>query len=431
MADLLLLVVFALVFLSLIFLRFEIGFAIGTLAYSWLAFTGQTRVAGTSRIFGTMDLFVLLALPFFLLAGELMTKSEITGRLVDVANLSIGRVRGGLAQANVGASLLFSGITGAAVADVAALGTIFIPAMEQEGYDRDFSAAVTAASSLIGPIIPPSIIIVVFGGITNISVGGLFAAAIIPGIILGLSLMFLVFLLARLNDYPRHVPDISRDEYPKLAFDSMIAMTMPAIILFGILWGIYTPTEAAAIASVYAAFVGVFVFRTLTVRRTYDALSVTVWRSGQLFIIIGMTGILSWILAREGVPGLIAQAAQTYELGTVGFMIVACFGLLFIGTWLNVGAAIIIIAPTLMEVASQLGIHEFHFGIVMVVTMNIGLITPPIGLCLFVAASVAERPVWPIARQLVPFFVVDMVVILLLILFPELTLYIPRVTGFI
>lgn len=428
--DMTIIIALAIFLVLLIFLRMEIAFALGIVGLFWLSLGGQSMTIGVSRVFGGMNSFVLLAIPFFLFAGELMNEAKITPRLVKLANVTIGRVRGGLAQANVFASMIFAGITGAAVADVAALGRIFVPAMAEEGYDRDFSAAVTAASSLVGPIIPPSIIIVIYGGVTQTSVGGLFAAAIVPGIILGLALMILVSVLSWKNDYPRYEEKVEREEYPRLLLDSALALTMPVIIVGGIVGGFMTPTEAAAVASAYAILLGVLIFRTLDGSGIYRALHDSLLRSAQLYLIIGFAMVLSWLLAFEGVPGMLAEAIASYGLGIIGFMVIVLILLLFVGTWLEIGAAAIILAPTLHEMALQLGIHEFQFGIMFVVALCFGLITPPVGICLFAASSVSSTPVWPIAKRIVPFFVVDLAVIMLIIYFPELTLWLPRQFGF-
>ena len=387
-------------------------------------------MTGISRAFGGLNRFVLLAIPFFLLAGELMNQSGITERLIEAANVTVGRVRGGLAQANVVASLLFSGLTGAAVADVAALGSIFVPSMAAEGYDRDFSAAVTAASSLVGPIIPPSIIIVIYGAVTQTSIGALFAAAIVPGLILGLSIMILISIIAVRKDLPRYEVEVTRREYPALVFHSLLALTMPGIILIGITGGYMTPTEAAAAASAYAFFLGTVVYRSLTYERLQHALELTLERTAQLYIIIGFAMILTWVIAREGITRDLAEGVAALGLGPLGFMIVISLILLFVGTWLEIGAATIMLAPTIHEMAQVLGIHEFQFGIMFIVTLNFGLITPPVGICLFAASSVSQVPVWPIAKKIVPFFVIDILVLALLIYFPQLTLWLPEALGY-
>lgn len=418
------------VLLALIFFRISVAFAIGFVGLGWLVLSDGSLSILASRSFGGMNEFVLLAIPFFLLAGELMNNGGITDRIVGVANLTVGRMRGGLAQANIFGSMLFAGISGAAVADVAALGSVFIPSMSESGYSKDFSAAVTSASSIIGPIIPPSIVLVVYGAVTNTSVGGLFAAAIVPGVILGGGLMVMMAYLARRRDLPRHEKRPTRSELPRLSIDAVLAATMPAIILFGILFGVFTPTEAAAVACVYGLLLGAFVFRSLTVDGVHSALRTSIYRSAQLYVIIGFAGVLTWLFAIEGVPGMIADTIEAIGFGPIGFMLFIAVVLLFVGTWLETTAALVILGPTLADVAANLGIHELHFGIIMVLTLSLGLITPPLGICLFVASSVSETDVWPIAKQIVPFFVADLAVLLILMLFPTLTLALPRAFGF-
>lgn len=430
MVSELLIVVSIAVLIALIFLRFSVAFAIGVVGMGWLVLSGQSISILASRTFGEMNEFVLLAIPFFLLAGELMNNGGITERIIRIANLTVGRLRGGLAQANIFGSMLFAGITGAAIADVAALGSVFIPSMSDSGYREDFSAAVTSASSIIGPIIPPSIILVVYGGVTNTSVGGLFAAAIVPGIILGAGLMGLMVLLARRRNLPRYEQQTSLSEIPRISIDAVLAGTMPAIILLGILFGIFTPTEAAAVACVYGLLLGIFIFRSLDLSGVYESLRTAIHRSAQLYVIIGFAGVLTWLFAIEGVPGMIADAIEFIGLGPIGYMLLISAILLFVGTWLETTAALIILAPTLADAAVNLGIHELHFGIIMVVALSFGLITPPLGICLFVASSVSNADVWPIAKQVAPFFVTDIFVLLILISFPSLTLWIPRAFGF-
>ena len=421
---------FLLILLAFIFIRIEIAFALALVSILWMAYGDYPLQIIASQAFTGMDQFVLVAIPFFLLLGELMNNSQITDRLIRVANVTVGRVRGGLAQANVGTSFLFAGISGATVADVAALGSIFVPSMAEEGYPRDFSAAVTAASSLIGPIIPPSIILVIYGGVTQTSIGGLFAAAIVPGILLAIAMMTLVFALSFRREFPKFEEEIERDEYPVIFGDSVLALTMPVLILVLIVGVEYPPTEAAAVACVYAFVLGVFVYRTLDVDGLHRSLHVALERSAQLYIIIGFALVLTWILARERIPHAISEALVGLGVGPVGYMLIVVVVLLLIGTFLEIGAATIMLAPTLAELASIFGIEPLQFGLVLVLALCYGLITPPVGICLFAASSVSRTPVWAIAKQIVPFFLVNLVVLLLIVLFPELTLYLPERFGF-
>lgn len=418
-----------LVLLALIFLRVDIAFAIGAVGYAWMYISGEQFLTGVTRIFSGINSFVLLAIPFFLLAGELMNRSGITDRLVEFANFTIGRIRGGLAQANIVASLFFAGITGAAVADVAALGSVFIPAMSKEGYSKAFSSAITSASSIIGPIIPPSIIIVIYGSVTGTSIGALFAAAVFPGIILAFALMIITAGLAIKHDFPSHTPEKTLSELPTMVFHSAVALTMPVIILGGILGGIFTPTEAAAVASAYAFLIGIM-YRNLDLNKISASLNNTLERSVQLYAIIAFASILSYMLAITGITRELGVALANSGLGPSGFMLVIGIILLFVGTWLEIGAAAIILAPPIATIAETMGIPAYQFGIVFITTLNFGLITPPLGIALFAASSISEEPVWEISKQVAPFYIADLAVLLLLIYVPQITMWFPKVSGF-
>lgn len=430
-SSLLLAAIFVGLLIVLLMVRLEIAFAILAVGALWILFIEQPSSILVTRAFSGVNSFTLLAIPFFLIAGELMNNSGITSRLVRVANLTVGRARGGLAYANISSSVVFAGISGAAVADTAAIGSVFIPQMEEEGYDVDFSASVTAASSIIGPIIPPSVIMIIYGAITDTSVGALFVAGVIPGLILALALFAAVFVIAQKNDLPRYQESIEYKEVPKLFTDSIMALTMPGIILFGIVFGVFTATEAAAVACGYAVLVGVLYFGELNLGGIHQAVAIALERSVQLYVIIGFAIIFAWILGMENIPAELATLLEGMGLGPVEFLLLTAVILILLGMWLEIGAAVVILAPTLLQIATSLGIHPVHFGIVMIVTLCFGLITPPLGVCLFVASSVADIDVWPIAKQILPFYVSDIIVLVLIIVYPEISLYLPRQAGLI
>jgi tripartite ATP-independent transporter DctM subunit len=384
-----------------------------------------------SRMYAGIDLFVLMAIPFFILAGEIMNHCGITDRLIKFVDFVIGRVRGGLAHANIYSSILFAGITGAAVADVAALGSIFIPAMEKQGYTRKFSAMITAASSIIGPIIPPSIIVVIYGSVTGLSIGTLFAACVIPGLIVGLSMSVYVSLVAKSKNFPK-----SEEPFEVKAFlicfkDSILAILMPVIIVGGIFSGLFTPTEAAAASAFYAFFVGVVIYRTITPGIILKSVVNSVRTSSMLFFIIGFANILGWIIAREQIPDTIAKFLLSLSSNPTTLLLLVVLFLLFLGTWMEITASCIIIAPILTPVMVKVGLNPVHFAVVMLVVLNVGLITPPLGVALFAAVGVGKVGFEEVCSELWPFLVVDVLVILLLAFIPELSLAIPRAIGFI
>jgi tripartite ATP-independent transporter DctM subunit len=408
-----------------------VAIVLGVVSTAWVIMAGSSIQMIASRMYAGIDLFVLMAIPFFILAGEIMNHCGITDRLIKFVNFVIGRVRGGLAQANIYASMLFAGITGAAVADVAALGSIFIPAMEKQGYTRKFSAIITAASSIIGPIIPPSIIVVIYGSVTGLSIGTLFAACMIPGVIVGLGMSSYVALIAKRKNFPKSDEPFEVKAFLLCFKDSLLAILMPVIIVGGIFSGLFTPTEAAAASAFYAFFVGMFIYRTVTPGIILKSVVNSVRTSAMLFFIIGFANILGWIIAREEIPEKIANFLLTLSSNpTILLLLVVAF-LLFLGTWMEITASCIIIAPILAPVMANVGVHPVHFAVVMLVVLNVGLITPPLGVALFAVVGVGKVSFEDVCSELWPFLIVDVLVILLLVFIPELSLAVPRMLGFI
>ena len=383
------------------------------------------------RIFSGLDVFVLMSIPFFMLAGEIMNRAGMSDRLVAFANLIVGRIRGGLAQVNVLASILFAGITGVALGDVAALGKIFIPTMVRQGYSKGFAAAVTAASSLVGPIIPPSTIIVLYCGVMGVSVGAMFAAAIIPGLLIGLSDMLIVQYLAVRRKYPKQVVPFTLEKLLTSSRDAALAIVMPVIIVGGILGGLFTPTEAAAAAVVYAMLVGVLVFRSLRWRDFGPILGNAVLDSSRLFLIIAGAAVVGWVFAMENIPQLV-EATFT-GITENPYLLILFIQLFFIvmGFWMDPGASIILFAPVIAPLAYSAGLHPVQFGIMLIINSNIGLCTPPVGNVLFAISNIARIDIVTLSRELAPFLIINFLIILLVGYIPELSLWIPRELGLV
>lgn len=417
--------------IGLLMLGLPVAISLGLMSATWVLTAGRDLSMIASRMYSGIDQFVLMAIPFFCFAGEIMNQSGITDRMIQFVNYVIGRFRGGLAQANIYTSLLFAGITGAAVADVSALGTVFIPAMEKQGYTRRFAATVTAASSIVGPIIPPSIIIVIYGAVTGVSIGAIFAAAIIPGFILGLSMSIYVALVARRRNFPKVEQPFELKAFLASFKDSILALIMPIIIVGGILGGVFTPTEAAAVSVFYALVVGIFVYRSVNFKVIYRATINAIRISGMLFFIIGLAAILGWILARLNLPQTIAHLLVNLSDDPNLIFLVVVALLIFIGTWLETGTSCIILAPILAPAMKIVGIEPVHFATVMIVALNIGLITPPLGVALYAAVVVGNVPFEEACKELWPFLVVDLVVLVLLVYLPVLMLFMPRLLGFL
>ncbi|MBC8440999.1 MAG: TRAP transporter large permease [Deltaproteobacteria bacterium] len=385
----------------------------------------------SQRMFSAMNSFTFLALPFFLLAGDIMNKVGLTDRLVDFANLFFGRLKGGLAQVNIVTSILFGGISGAAVADTAALGRIFIPSMTQQGYGRSFSTAVTVASSIIAPIIPPSIIMVLYGSIMEVSIAGLFAAGIVPGLLIGVALMILTRIIAGRRNYPTNPEKITFSRLVERTRGAMWALMMPFIIMGGILGGFFTPTEAAAIAVGFALFVGLVVYRNLTFKDLYDIFFKSAVTMGVITMILSAATVLAWFLAIEQIPEMVAHLFMSISDNKYIILLLCNIFLIIVGMFLDIGPALLILAPILAPLAINLGVHPLHFGIMMCVNLNIALMTPPMGGCLFMGMIVGELKLGELVKALWPFILAELFVLALVIYIPAITMWVPGMLGFI
>ena len=381
------------------------------------------------RMFAGINQFPLLAVPLFMLAGEIMNVGDITRRLVRFANALIGHVRGGLAHVNILSSIMFAGLSGSAVADTSALGSILVPAMEKDGYTRRFAAAVTAASSIIGPIIPPSIIMIVYAYVMQVSVGGLFAAGFVPGLVMGVALMTMTAVLARKRNYPKREKRAPVPELWSAFKGAFLPLLTPLIILGGILSGVFTPTEAAAAAVVYALALSFFVTRSMKLHHLPQILLRAGLSSAAVLLVIGAAVAFGWLAAVSRVPDSLGQLILSISANTLVLLFMINVLLLIVGMFLDAGPAILILGPILAPTMIELGIHPLHFAIIMSVNLTVGLATPPIGLVLFVASSVTGEKVEAIARELWPFLIVHIAVILLITYVPALSLTLPRLLG--
>jgi C4-dicarboxylate transporter DctM subunit len=420
----------AVVFLVTLALGFPVAICLGltSLVALWISDVMLSLMA--QRIFTGIDSFPLMAVPFFVLAGELMNQGGTTRRLIDFANVLVGRIPGGLAHTNIVASMFFGGISGSAVADAAAMGTILVPGMVRKGYEPGFSAAVTAASSTVGPIIPPSIFMVIMGVTTGLSIGGLFAAGIIPGLMLGFAMMGLSYFMAIRYNYPRETEHFGMRRIGREFLSAGPALLAPLIILGGILGGVFTATEAAAVAVLYAFFLGMVVYRELSLRKLTDIFIQSGTTTAVLLLIIGMANIFAWVLTAEQIPTRIAQGMLSVTDNRYLILLFINVLLIFIGMFLEGGAAIIILAPTLLSVANAVGIIPLHFGLVMVLNIVVGLLTPPLGVCLFVVAGVTGLDLSLIIRSVLPFLAVELAVLMLVTYLPSIILFIPNLLGY-
>jgi tripartite ATP-independent transporter DctM subunit len=378
------------------------------------------------RMYSGVAGYVLIAVPYFIFTAELMNHAGLTERLIRFNNALFGRVRGALSHVNITVSVFFAGLTGAAITDTVAIGKILIPAMKKQGYDADYSAAVTACSSIIGPIIPPSIVMVVYASILrDISVLDLFAAGIVPGLLMAVALLAATAFIAWRRGYPRQETPFSLTALFWTFLPTIPALLVPVIILGGILSGATTVTEASAFGAVYALAIGFLGYRTLTPRKILDSLITTVRFSGVVFFLLAASTVLGWFVTRSGVAREAAAfIANVSDLWILQILAVDLL-IILLGTVLDVLPAMVVSAPVLVPAMVQLGFDPLHFAIVMILTLNVANITPPVGMTLMTAAKIADVPYERAIRQSAPFFLSHMVVIVLVSLIPGIALWLP------
>ncbi|MDD3391720.1 MAG: TRAP transporter large permease, partial [Synergistaceae bacterium] len=374
-------------FLVCFFMGIPLALVMGITGIVVLIAMGVPLELVAQRMFTGIDSFPLMAVPFFILAGDLMNRGGTTIRIIGFANSLVGHIRGGLAHACVVANMIFAGISGSSVADASAIGSIMIPSMEKSGYDLDFSAALNSVAATIGPIIPPSIIMVIYGVSVNVSVGGLFAAGFVPGILMGLALMIVVSRISKKKNYP--MSEGFSGKKVAVEFKSSVwALLAPIIILGGILGGVFTPTEAAAVAVIYSFFVGKFIFREIAWKDLPGILFQSGITTGAILLIISLANVFAWVIAANQIPVKLSSLFLSATSNPYIFLAIVNVLLLIVGMFMETGAAIILLAPILAPIAVKLGIHPLHFGFMMVLNLAIGMATPPVGVCLFVSCGI-------------------------------------------
>ena len=418
-------------FFGLLSLGVPVAFVLGASATLYMLNTGDIPLRVVpARLFAGLDKFVLMSIPFFILGGFLMNEAKLTERLVQFANHLVGRWRGGLAQVNVVTSMFFGGITGAATADTAAIGSIMVPEMVKHGYTRRFATAVTVASSIVGPLIPPSIPMLVYGIAANASIGALFLAGLTPGVIVGLSFLILNrYLLRKMPITVGQSADVGSTGrivgFFKSFRSAMVALVMPVIIVGGVVGGVFTPTESSAVAVLYALVVGLSM-RTLSRDGIIQVVKNTAVLSATVMFVIAAANLMGWVLAFELVPQMAAQAFLSITDSPATFIFMVMILLLVTGLFLETSSAIIILTPVLLPVAKAYGFGDIHFGVVMVFGLVIGLITPPVGLCLFIGSSIGKVPVHVLSRELLPFIGVLIVLYFLFAYVPQVSVWLPQ-----
>ncbi len=426
-----LLVVLGLIFGGTIIIGVPIAFSIGIAALAGIVLLDAPMQLAVLKYYSQLDIFSLMAIPFFILAGELMNIAGITRDLLNFADMLVGRFHGGLAQITVLASAVFASITGSATSAASTLGTTLIPKMEEKGYDRDFSCGVVASASILGPIIPPSITMIMLGMLTGTSVATLFVAGFIPGLIIAFGLMVVVYIIAKKKNYPRREERLSLKEIIIRGFRALPALFMPVVILGGVFAGVVSVTEASAVAVGYAFFYGLIKQPRVFFKGIWGAVSRAVNVSVMILTVVGCAGIIIWVLATDMSAQQLADSFLKFSRNPYIFLLFINILYLILGCLLETGASIFLTIPLLFPIATKLGIDPVHFNLIVTINLCIGFITPPVGLCLYVLCGITKLPLERVARSVVPFLVVEVAVLFLVTYVPDIALVLPRLVGMI
>lgn len=411
-------------FFGTLALGVPVAVCLGVASLAYILAAGLPVVIIPQRMYAGMDVFVLLCIPGFILAGNLMNYGGVTERIIRLANALVGWMRGGLAMANVADSMMFGGVSGTAVADVAATGGVMIPGMKKSGYPADFSAAITAASSTVGPMLPPSVPMIIVGALSGISVGQLFLAGAVPGILMGLGMGITCYVLAVRRNYPRQ-PWQGFSELIMAFFSAFWALAMIGLVIGGLITGIATPTETAVVASIYAFIVGAFVYRELPLWRVPKIIVDSAISSAGILALVGFANVFGSILAAERIPQMLVAGVLSITDNKYVVIILINILLLIIGMFMETIAALIILFVPLLTLAVSVGIDPIHFATFAVLNLMIGLTTPPVGVCLFVAANIARIPLMPVVKAIVPFLISNIIVLLLVSYYPPFATWLP------
>jgi tripartite ATP-independent transporter DctM subunit len=422
------LTIFILMFTLFLFIGVPVAMAMLTSSVIFLlSMEPASLISIPHKMFNGIDSFVLISLPFFLLVGQLMANSGILDRLLEFSRYLVGKMIGGLSQVNIVVSMFFAGISGTATADTAAIGSLLIPSMIKDKYDPPYAAAVTAASSTIGPIIPPSVIMVAMGALVGMSIGRLFIGGIVPGVLVGIFMLIISYIISKRKNYGRLQLEWSIKLLFKAFLKALGPISIPVIIVGGITSGVFTPTEASNIVVVLIMILGFIVYRNLTFRGFCRALRGTLYLLGPVMLVISAAGVFSGILIQQKAGIIVADALLNISKNPSIILLMISFVALFLGCFLEALAIMILIAPVVMPVIQIVGINPIHFGVVLVQALMIGLITPPVGISMFLTCSIAKITIVDFTRAIIPFFIVLVLALLISIFIPQMVLFLPDV----
>ena len=418
--------ILVIMFIVFVAIGVPISFALGVVSFTGImSMPAIPNTVVFSKMFNGLNSFTLLAVPLFILAANLMNEGEITEKLIDCCNALVGRFRGGLAYSNVLVSMIFAGISGSSQADTAGVGKILIPAMMEQGYDKETSVGVTAASSTLGSIIPPSILMVVYSGIASCSTGALFLCGMIPGIMLGLAMMAVVVVDGKKKNFPKS-ERVPLKKTMSLVLQSLPALLTPVILIGGIVTGLFTPTESAAFACLYALIIGIFFYRTIKVKDLPGIIMDTMKQSCLSLFALAAACALGELMSYYQLNVIVQNFFMALPGGYLVFILVTVAFFLFVGTFMDAVPAMILFVPIILPCANSLGMSPLMLGLIIVVTLSLGLTTPPYGLCLLIASSIADLSVERSFKGVLPYFMSSLAVLALLILFPNVFLAIPQ-----
>jgi len=408
-----------------------LAFAIGASCLAYMtAFAPQFIQMMPQRVWGGTFSFVMVAMPLFMLAGELMNTGGITKRIIKFCMYLVRPIRGGLGEVNVVASMIFGGISGSSVADTSAIGSIMIPAMEEQGYPPAFSAGITVASSTMGMIIPPSVPMIVYAMVSGASIGKLFIAGLVPGVLIGVTQLFMVYYLSRKHGYHPKKEVFDKKDFIHTILEGIPALIMPIIIVAFVSFGICTASESAGIAVLYALLIGFFFYKELTIKDVIVALRKTFISSSSIMLIIGFTTIFTWLLTVANVPAAIASFFLGLNMPVWGYVIIFDILILLLGTFIDVTPAILLLTPILLPVMRSVGVGDLQFGAMVITGLAIGLVTPPVGMCLNACNKINKMPIFEIFKGALPFVLCNVVVLILISLFPALTTWLPNFISY-
>jgi C4-dicarboxylate transporter DctM subunit len=417
--------------IPLLFVFFMMGvpitFSLGVASLVALLLMDVPLIVIAQRLWTAVDTFTLVAVPLYILAGDLMSRGGISRRLVEFAQALVGHFTSGLAMVAVVACMFFAAVSGSAIADAAAIGGLLIPVMIANRYHPPFTASLVAAAGTIGPIIPPSIPMVIYGAMTNTSIAMLFAGGVLPGILMGLSLMAYSYYVGKQRGYKGREERAPLAEVVRGFINAFLAMLMPIIIIGGIISGIFTPTESGVVAVIYALALGLFAYRELAWRDLPRIFYESGLLTGKILFILGTASIFSWILTVQGIPQQVAAALSDLRLGWFGMLLLINLILLVVGTFIDTISALVIFTPLLLPLATSVGVDPIHFGVIVSVNLTIGMVTPPVGVCLFVTTAIAKLTIREMMRDLTPMILVLAVILALTTYWASLVMFIPNI----